>query len=220
MELNVIVTGTTGMVGEGVLLECLDNDKVKQVLSVARRPSGIEHPKLEELIVIDFLQLDNVKDSMKGYNACFFCAGVSSLGMKEPEYTRITYDTTLHFANTLAHVNPGLVFCYVSGRGTDSSAKGKLMWARVKGKTENDLMQLPGIKAYNFRPGVMKPINGQQHLKRSYKIAARLIPLFQFFFPKSILTLQEVGQAMINSVFTGYDKQVLETKDIKALAEK
>ncbi len=220
MELKIIVTGTTGMVGEGVLLECLENDKVKQVLSVTRRPSGIKHPKLMELIATDFMQLENLKDSLKGYNACFFCAGVSSLGMKEPEFNRITHDTTLHFAKTLAALNPGLVFCYVSGQGTDSSEKGKLMWARVKGKTENDLMQLPAIKAYNFRPGVMSPTEGQQHLKSFYRVAAKLIPIFRFLFPRSILTLQEVGIAMINSVLKGYPKQVLEVKDIKELAAK
>ncbi len=218
MELKIIVTGTTGMVGEGVLLECLEHKKVKQVLSVARHSSGIKHPKLKELILSDFLQSDKVEDQLKGYNACFFCAGVSSLGMKEPEYTRITYDTTLHFAKTLAALNSGLVFCYLSGQGTDSTEKGKLMWARVKGKTENDLMRLPLKRAYNFRPGIMKPTEGQQHLKTLYRISVKLIPLFQLFFPGSILTLQEVGRAMINSVLTGYKKQVLEVKDIKELS--
>lgn len=220
MELKVIVTGTTGMVGEGVLLECLENDRVKQVLSVARRSSGTNHPKLKELIVTDFLQLENINDKLKGYNACFFCAGVSSLAMKKPDYTRITYDITLHFAKNLATLNPGMAFCYISGQGTDSTEKGKFMWARVKGKTENDLMQLPDINAFNFRPGVMKPTAGQQHLKPFYRGAVKLIPLFQFFFPGSILTLQELCRAMINSVLKGYPKQVLEVKDIKALAAK
>ena len=218
MELKVIVTGTTGMVGEGVLLECLENKNVKQVLSAARHPSGIKHSKLKELIVPDFMQLETTEADLKGYNACFFCAGVSSLGMKEAQYTRITYDTTLHFAKILAALNPGLVFCYISGQGTDSAENGKLMWARVKGKTENDLMQLPGIKAYNFRPGVMEPTAGQQHLKPVYRMAAKLIPVFRIVFPRNILTLQEVASAMINSALSGYQKQVLEIKDIKELA--
>jgi hypothetical protein len=218
MSLNVIITGTTGMVGEGVLIECLMNPQVKQILSVVRRPTKMKDAKLKELVVPDFMHLDGAISELKGYDACFFCAGVSSVGIKEPEYTRITYDTTIHFAATAASLNPQMVFCYVSGQGTSSSPKSKIMWARVKGKTENDLMQLPLKSAYNFRPGVIAPTKGQQHLKPFYRVALKLIPVFRLLFPGSILTMKELGQAMINSVLHGYNKNILEVKDIKALA--
>jgi len=186
--IKVILTGATGMVGEGVLFECLQNTKVSNVLIVNRRHYECEHSKLKELIVPDFFQLDQFGKDITGYDACFFCAGVSSVGMKEQKYTSITYDTTLSFAKTFLNHNPNSVFTYVSGRHTDSSETGKLMWARVKGKTENDLMKLPFKREYNFRPGAMLP------------------------FEK-----QEVGKAMINAVIAGYPKQVLEIADIKQL---
>lgn len=217
MEIKVIITGVTGMVGEGVMLECLEHPSVKEVLMVNRKHYDLKHPKLKELIVPDFLKLDGFADQLTGYNACFFCAGVSSLGMKEAEYTRITYDTTLNFAKTVASLNPGMVFTYVSGAMTDSTEKGSLMWARVKGRTENDLMKLPFKGAYNFRPGFMKPTPGQKSLKPIYKFIGLLYPLFYLFMRNQILTLQQVGRAMINSVLKGYDKQVLEVKDIKVL---
>ncbi|HYG38102.1 MAG TPA: NAD-dependent epimerase/dehydratase family protein [Cytophagales bacterium] len=219
MEIKVIITGATGMVGEGVLLECLQNPAVKEVLMVNRHHYERKHAKLKELIVPDFLKLEGFEDQLAGYNACFFCAGVSSLGMKEAEYTRITYDTTLNFARTVASLNPGMVFTYVSGAMTDSTEKGSLMWARVKGRTENDLMKLPFKGAYNFRPGFMKPTPGQKSLKPLYKFVGLLYPLFYLFLRNQILTLQQVGRAMINSVLTGYDKQVLEIRDIKALGQ-
>lgn len=215
--LNVILTGATGMVGEGVLFECLQNDNVNAVLIVNRRHYELQHPKLKELLVPNFLELDAIAEQLRGYDACFFCAGVSSVGMKEETYTRNTYDTTLSFAKTVLGQNPDLAFTYVSGSGTDSTEKGRLMWARVKGKTENDLLQLPFKAAYNFRPGVMLPFVGQKNWKPAYKFIARLMKRIA---PKYVLTMQEVGRAMFNAVTMGYPKHVLEVADIKALASR
>jgi uncharacterized protein YbjT (DUF2867 family) len=215
-SIKVIITGATGMVGEGVLLECLQNEKVSEVLIVSRSHYPLQHPKLRELIVPDFFQLAAFAASVSGYDACFFCAGVSSVGMKEDKYTRITYDTTLAFANTLLTVSGHSSFCYVSGSHTDSSEKGRLMWARVKGRTENALMQLPFKAVYNFRPGVMLPVDGQKNWKTVYKLIARLM---KAVVPASVLSMQEVGRAMINAVTQGYSKQVLEINDIRGLAK-
>lgn len=214
--MNVIITGATGMVGEGVLLECLENPNVEKVLMVNRKPFDLKHPKLKELIIKDFLNLDGINDELKGYDACFYCAGISSVGMKEDEYTKITYDTTITFAKKLAEQNSNMTFIFVSGAATDSSEKGKIMWARVKGKTENDLAKLPFKKEYNFRPGIMKPTPGQKNVKTSFKL---LIPILAPFFPRRTSTLREVALAMINSVLKGYSKNVLEVEDIKALAK-
>ncbi len=214
--MKVIITGATGMVGEGVLLHCLESKDVTEVLMVNRRPYELKHPKLKELIIKDFLKTNENETALKGYDACFFCAGISSVGLKENEYTKITYDTTLHFAKILSNLNPGMVFTFVSGASTDSSEKGKLMWARVKGKTENDLMKLPFKKEYNFRPGIMKPVKGQKNVKTAFRI---LIPILSPFFIGKVLSLNEVGQAMINAVTKGYDKQVLEVSDIKKLSK-
>jgi hypothetical protein len=217
MSIKVIVTGTTGMVGEGVMLECLANPVVKEVLSVVRKSSGHKHPKLKELRVPDFLNLEDVKNQLSGYDACFFCAGISSVGMSEVDYTRITYDITLYFARSLVDLNPQMVFTYVSGAMTDSSEKGRVMWARVKGKTENALMRLPFRSIYNFRPGLMKATVGQQKVKPLYKLMNSLYPIVSLFYPNGTCTLKEVGTAMINCVLKGYEKQVLEVRDIKVL---
>ena len=225
MNLKVILTGATGMVGEGVLLECLENPAVQQVLTVSRKAYGRQHPKLKECIVPDFLSLnpdnnDVLRTQLSGYDACFFCAGISSLGMNEADYTRITYDTTLHFAREVSRVNPGMVFDYVSGSHTDSTEKGKIMWARVKGRTENALTTLPFKGVYNFRPGFMRPTPGQKNIKPLFKVLGTILyPVFRLLMPRQVMTLSEVGQAMINSVLKGYPKQVLEIKDIKALAK-
>ncbi len=215
MAIKVILTGVTGMVGEGVLLSCLANAEVTEVLMVNRRHFELQHPKLKELIVPDFLKLDD-SAGLRGYDACFFCAGISSVGMKEDKYTVITYDTTLHFAGVLAKANPNMVFTYVSGASTDSSAKGKIMWARVKGRTENALMALPFKGEYNFRPGAMKEYPGQKNGKALYRFIVNILLLI---IPKKILTLDEVGRAMVHAVTKGYPKQVLEIADIKALAK-
>src|SRR5947208_2007730 len=171
--IKVIVTGATGMVGEGVLLECLQNAKVSAVLMINRKHYELVHPKLKELIVPDFSQLHQFAEQINGYDACFFCAGISSVGMKEEKYKSITYDTTLSFAKTLLANNGNMVFTYVSGSGTDSSEKGRLMWARIKGKTENDLMKLPFRGEYNFRPGGMLPYPGQKNWKKLYAIIGK-----------------------------------------------
>src|SRR4051794_15855335 len=173
--LKVIITGATGMVGEGVLFECLRNVKVSEVLIVNRRHYEVNHPKLKELIVPDFFQLNKYASGLQDYDACFFCAGISSVGMNEDKYTRITYDTTLAFAKVLLAYNSNMVFTYVSGAATDSSERGRSMWARVKGKTENDLAKL-GFKAeYNFRPGIMLPFDDQKNWKSIYKFIGKLI---------------------------------------------
>jgi len=161
MALKIIVTGTTGMVGEGILLHCLNDPGVEKVLSVSRKTSGHTHPKLTELLVPDFMKLDAVESQLTGYDACFYGAGISSVGLSEADYTRITYDTPVHFATVLARLNPKLVMVHVSGRSTDSTEQGKVMWARVKGKAENDLMKLPLKAVYNFRPALMKPVAGR-----------------------------------------------------------
>ena len=147
--MRIIITGSTGMIGEGVLLECIENPAIEEILSVSRKPAGIKHPKLKEYIVPDFLALKESDERLKGYDACFFCAGVSSVGMKEDVYKQITYDTTIHFAECL-NPNPGMTFIYVSGGGTDSSEKGRLTWARIKGKTENDLMKMPFKNVFGY----------------------------------------------------------------------
>ena len=214
--MKVIITGSTGMVGEGVLLECLNNPQVERVLSVSRRPCGHTHPKLAELLVPDFRELGGFEAQLVGYDACFYCAGVSSLGMSESEYARITFDTPLAFAQTLARLNPNLVLVHVSGSHTDGTERGKVMWARVKGKAENALMRLPLRAVYNMRPSLMKPVPGQKNLKRSYRVLLTLYPVLNLFFPG--LTLSQVARAMIRCAREGAPKHVLEPEDIAALA--
>jgi uncharacterized protein YbjT (DUF2867 family) len=219
MGIKVIITGATGMVGEGVMLHCLNSPEIEKVLIVNRKHYDLQHPKLAELLVPDFMNLSVVSDQLAGYDGCFFCSGVTSLGKKEDEYTHLTYDITLNFAGAVAAANPNLVFTYVSGASTDSSEKGSIMWARVKGRTENALFRLPYKKAYAFRPGAMKPVDGQQSLKGTYRYFLWLIPVISFFAPKIILTLHQVGQAMINCVTKGYNKPILEVADIRTAAE-
>ncbi len=216
--MKVIITGATGMVGEGVLLECLAHPEVTAVLLVSRKHYEMNHPKLQEYLIPDFMKLDEFTAQLSGYDACFFCAGVSSIGMKEADYSRVTYDLTLHFAGTLAKLNPGMVFTYVSGSLTDSTEKGRIMWARVKGRTENALMKLPFKGVYNFRPGFMDPTPGQKSIKPAYKMIKVLSPVLRLFFPKRVLTLHQVGLAMIHCVLRGYPKQILEIGDIKMAA--
>jgi uncharacterized protein YbjT (DUF2867 family) len=219
-KIRTIITGSTGMVGEGVLHECLLHPDVESILVVNRKPCGVNDPKLKEIILPNFFDLSTIQSSLSGYNACFFCVGVSSLGMKESGYTRITYDLTLNFAKTLSKSNPDMTFCYVSGAGTDSTEKGRIMWARVKGKTENDLMKLPFKAVYAFRPAVMLPTKGLKNALSFYKYINWLYPLVHPIFPNYFGTLKDVGLAMINCVIYGYDKKVLEAKDIADLARK
>ena len=216
--MKVIITGATGMVGEGVLLECLENPAVERVLTVARRSSGHAHPKLSELVVPNFRDLKSVEPDLTGYDACFYCAGVSSVGMNEAEYTVVTYETPLHFAEVLVRLNPSMVLVHVSGAHSDGTEQGKVMWARVKGKAENALARLPFKAVYNFRASLMKPTPGQLHIKKSYRAMLVFYPLLNLFFPG--LPLSEVGRAMINAVRYGAPKTVLEAKDMKELAQR
>lgn len=215
-KLKVIITGATGMVGEGVLFECLENPSVAKVLIIGRKHYERNHPKLTELLVNDFSEIGAFSEQFKNYNACFYCAGISSVGMNEADYTKITFDTTIAFAHHLFKINPGIVFNFVSGSGTDSSEKGKVMWARIKGKTENELMRLGFRNQYNFRPAIMKATKGQVNIKTIYKILALLITPF---FPQKTLALKQIGQAMIQVALKGYQKQVLEVKDIETLSK-
>jgi len=217
-KIKSIITGVTGMVGEGVLHECLLHPQVEAVLVINRKPCGVVHPKLKEIIHADFFDLSAIESQLSGYNACFFCLGVSSVGMKEPEYYKITYTLTLNVAETLSKLNSDMTFCYVSGGGTDSTEKGRSMWARVKGKTENDLLKLPFKQVYNFRPGYMHPTPGLKNTLPYYKYFTWLYPVVRAVFPKFVSTLAELGQAMINTVLIGYYKPILDVKDIVKLA--
>jgi len=217
-NIKAIVTGATGMVGEGVLHECLHDPRVTEVLIVNRKASGFSHPKLKEIIHSDFFDLTAIEDQFAGYNACYFCLGVSSVGMKEPEYYKLTYMLTINFAETVSRLNPDMTFCYVSGAHTDSSEQGESMWARVKGKTENTLMKLPFKQVFNFRPGFMKPTPGLKNTLSLYKYMGWLFPILRMLTPNMVSTLAQVGQAMINVTLNGYPKQILEVKDIKAAA--
>jgi uncharacterized protein YbjT (DUF2867 family) len=218
-KIKAIITGVTGMVGEGVLHECLLHPQVETVLVINRKPCGITHPKLKEIIHQDFFDISAIESQLSGYNACFFCLGVSSVGMKEPEYYKLTNTLTLNVAQSLSKLNPEMTFCYVSGAATDSSEKGRSMWARVKGKTENDLMKLPFKKVFAFRPGYMHPTKGLKNTNPYYKYISWMYPLLRAVFPGGVSTLVELGQAMINVVRFGYEKPVLEVKDILALAK-
>jgi len=217
MKIKAIITGATGMVGEGVLLECLNHPDVEQVLVINRKPGGVSHPKLKEIIHSDFFNLAPIEQQLAGFNACYFCLGISSVGIGKEEYRHITYDLTLNVAQVLARLNPEMTFCYVTGAGTDSSEKGRIAWARVKGATENALLKL-FKNAYMFRPGFMKSTPGQKNLKSFYRYIAWLYPIGRALYPKGFCTLQEVGLAMINAVTKGYPKHILEVKDIVALA--
>jgi uncharacterized protein YbjT (DUF2867 family) len=215
--MKTIITGATGMVGEGVLLECLNHPEVEQVLVINRKPGGVSHPKLREAIHTDFFNLQPLEQQLIGFDACFFCLGVSSIGMSEEEYKHITHDLTLNVARLLAKLNPEMTFCYVTGAGTDSSGQGRVAWARVKGVTENDLLRL-FKRAYMFRPGFMKPTPGQKNVKNFYKFITWLYPIGRALYPAGFCTLQEVGLAMIKAASKGYPKQILEVKDIVKLA--
>jgi len=220
MEINAIITGTTGMVGKAVLLECLDNPAVNSILVINRKSIGLKHPKLKEIIHADFFDLWPIQDELKGYNACFFCLGVSAMGLNETEYHKLTYDLTVHFAETVAKENVQMTFNYLSGAGTDSSEKGKTMWARVKGKTENKVASL-FKESYLFRPRVILPEKGVKSKVGWYNA---VYVVLRPFFPllkkmDSITTSSRLGEAMINSVLHGYAKKYLENTDINILAK-
>ncbi len=218
-KIKAIVLGTTGMVGEGVLHECLKHHDVSEVLVINRKPCGVTHEKLKEIIHKNFFDLFSIEDQLSGYNACYFCLGVSSIGMKETEYTNVTYDLTKHFADTLLKLNPKMTFCYVSGAGTDSTEKGRSMWARVKGKTENDLLKMDFKASYMFRPGYVQPTKGLKNTHKMYKVLAPFYSVWKSLFPKFVCTMEEVGKAMIFVTMNRSEKRVLENEDIRMLAE-
>ena len=220
MKIKAILLGSTGMIGQGVLRECLANANVESVLVINRQTCGISHPNMKEIIHENFFDFVGLTGEMTGYNTCFFCLGISSAGLKENEYRRITYDLTLNVAKTLVELNKEMVFCYISGTGTDSSEKGRIMWARVKGKTENDLLALPFRRAYMFRPGFIHPMNGVKSKTRLYNIIYTILkPLYLVLkHSDSMVTNTETfGKAMIFAVLKGYGKNILANRDINKI---
>jgi hypothetical protein len=218
-KIKTIITGTTGMVGEGVLHECLLNPKVECVLVINRKPCGYSHPKLKEIIHQDFFDLSTIESQLVGYNACYFCLGITSVGTSKAVYYKMTYTLTMHVAETLSRLNQAMTFCYVSGAGTNSSENGGINWAIVKGKTENDLMKLPFKQVFNFRPGIIKPTKGLKQTHGFYKIFAWLFPIMSMI-KNSFVTLKEMGTAMINTSISENERRIVEVKDIKTLAQK
>ena len=220
--MKVLIFGATGMVGQGVLRECLLASDIELVETVGRAVTGAKHAKLREIVHANMFDYAAIEHDLRGFDACFFCLGVTSAGKAEAAYTRLTYDLTLAAAKALAPLNPQMTFVYVSGRGTDSSEKGSLMWARVKGKTENDLLKLPFKAAYMFRPGVIQPMHGERPKVAAYRIlysiAKPLVPLLRRLFPNQILTTEDMGRAMINVARQGYPKKILEPPDIQTAA--
>jgi uncharacterized protein YbjT (DUF2867 family) len=219
--MKVIVFGATGMVGQGVLRECLLDPVVEAVLAVGRTATGRHDTKLAEIVHSDFLDFSTVEDRFAGYDACFFCLGVSSVGMSEEAYRRITYDVTMAAARSLATLNPQMTFVYVSGTGTDSTERGRVMWARVKGRTENALLELP-LQAYMFRPGYIQPVHGARSRTRAlrvlYAVTTPLYPILKRLLPNQVTTTEQVGRAMIRVARRGADKRILYNRDINALA--
>jgi uncharacterized protein YbjT (DUF2867 family) len=219
---NVVIFGATGMLGWGTLLECLEDARVRSVLAVVRRTTGISHPKLTELLHQDFFHYEAVQSRFRELDACFFCLGVSSVGMTEADYHRMTYDLTLAAAQSLVAANPGMTFCYISGAGTDSSAQGRSMWARVKGKTENALLALPFKAAFMLRPGYIQPVKGVRSstgwYQAFYTVMRPLYPLLRRVAPKVVTTTANVGKAMIALADHGFARRILEPADINALA--
>ncbi|HEX9019711.1 MAG TPA: epimerase [Nitrospirota bacterium] len=220
MTIKAIIFGATGMVGEGVLHEALKHPDVESVLVIGRKTCGVKHPKLKEVIHDDFFDYSSIEGQLTGYNACFFCLGVSSVGMTEKAYYRVTYDLTMQAATTLSRLNPGMTFCYITGAGTDSTEKGRIMWARVKGKTENHLQKLPFKAVYLFRPAFIKPIRGLRNAHVISTAAGILYPLLKILAPKWMCTLEEVGLAMIRTAKAGYPRRILENEDIASLGGK
>jgi uncharacterized protein YbjT (DUF2867 family) len=220
---NVIIFGATGMVGQGVLRECLAAPDVAKVLTVGRTPTGQQHPKLQELVHAEMWDYANVESELADFDACFFCIGVTSSGMNEQKYAHLTYDMTMAVAATLARLNPRMVFVYVSGAGADSNETSRVMWQRVRGKTENALLKLPFRGVYIFRPGMIEPV-GVKSKTTSYRwfytLAKPLLPLLRAMLPDQILSTPQVGQAMLAAVRNGAQKRVLESPDINALSKR
>ena len=209
------------MVGQGVLRECLLDPEVQQILSIVRTPSGQHHAKLHELIHSNFFDYSEIETQLTGFDACFFSLGVSSAGMDEAKYTHLTYDLTVSAATTLAKLNPQMTFIYVSGAGTDSTERGRSMWARIKGKTENDILKLSFRAAYMFRPGFIQPLHGIRSKTRLYQtvytVLNPILPLLKFTLPQYVTTTEQVGRAMLQVAKHGYPRRILESKDIDSL---
>jgi hypothetical protein len=214
---NIIITGATGMVGEGVLMQCLNSPEIDHILVINRKPCAYTHPKLKEIIHSDFFDFSAIESQLSGYNACFFCLGITSVGVDRETYYKMTYTLTMHVAQTLSRLNSDMTFCYVSGGGTDEN--GRLRWAQVKGKTENDLTKLPFQQVFNFRPGFIKPLPGQKYAHQFYKYINWLFPIGRAIYPQGFCTMAELGQAMINTLSHHDERRTLEGKDIIALAK-
>ena len=219
--MKVLLFGATGMVGQGVLRECLLDPDVERVVTVGRTGTGKQSPNLREIVLADLENYAPVAGELAGFDACFFCLGVSSSGMKEADYERVTYRFTMAAAETLSRLDPGMTFIFVSGAGTDSSEHGRIMWARVKGRTENALLKLP-LKAYMFRPGFIEPMDGIESKTPAYRamygVAKPLMPLLRRAFPSYVLSTRDIGRAMLAVAKRGGEKRVLESKDIRAVA--
>jgi uncharacterized protein YbjT (DUF2867 family) len=216
--MNILLFGATGMVGQGVLRECLLDPQVARVVSVGRAPSGRDEVKLREVLSLDPADLGPIEDELTDFDACFFCLGVSAVGMSEADYTRVTYDLTISVATTLARLNPDMTFVYVSGAGTD--VNGRAMWARVKGRTEQALLELP-LRVFLFRPGIIQPLHGARSKTRVYRMGyialAPFTPILRRVLPHAVTTTEQVGRAMLEVARWGYPRRVLENADINAL---
>ncbi len=221
--MNILMFGATGMIGQGVLRECLRDPDVHLVTTVARSPSGVAHPKLREVVHGDLQHFAPIEHELSGFDACFFCLGVTSAGMTEADYERVTYGIANAAAGTLARLNPRMTFIFVSGAGADSSEKGRVMWARVKGKAENAVLRQPFKASYVFRPAVVQPLHGIRSRTAAYNIlyalTRPLMPLVRFVFRGNVLTTEQMGKAMLIAARHGAPKRVLESKDINALIE-
>ena len=219
--MKVILFGATGMVGQGVLRECLLGNDVDKVLAIGRSTAGQQHPKLQEIVQSDLFDLSPIESRLAGFDACFFCLGVSAAGMSEQDYRRVTYELTISVAKTLVRLNPTMTFIYVSGAGTDSTERSRMMWARVKGKTENDLLKMPFRAAYMFRPGYIQPLHGIRTKTKwygaLYAVMGPLYPIWKRLLPKYVTTTECVGRAMLNVVRHGAPKHLIENQDINGL---
>jgi uncharacterized protein YbjT (DUF2867 family) len=218
--MKVVIFGATGMVGQGVLLECLRDPEIELAVTVGRTATGVPDAKLQKIVHTNLADFSGIEKRLAGFDACFYCLGVSSTGMSEAEYTRLTYQFTVAAGETLARLNQGMTFIYVSGSGTDSTERGRIMWARVKGRTENALLKLP-LKAYMFRPGFIEPMDGIKSKTRSYRVFYMVLkpalPLLRRMLPKQVLSTREIGRAMLAVARRGYVKHVLETADLRAV---
>lgn len=218
-KLNVLITGSTGMVGEGVLLTCLSNSSVEKITVINRRPLGFTHPKLTEILHGNFFDLSSIESRLSGFDACYFCLGISSIGVSEADYYQVTYVLTMHVGETLCSLNLGMVFCYVAGAGTDETESSSMSWSRVKGKTENDLEKLPFKALYRYRFGFVKPVPGQIHSKPFYRYINWVLPFGKAVYPEGFNSLDEVALSMIYVTLYGSEENKLAGRAITMHAE-